>query len=59
MQDPDFFIPPDLQKGWSDVKLYKGRIECPSCHNPHDPANVAFLRKSMKNSGLCATCHNK
>jgi len=58
-QDPDFFIPPDSQKGWSDVKLYKGRVECPSCHNPHDPANVPFLRKSMENSGLCTTCHNK
>ncbi len=58
-EDPDFFIPPDLQKGWSDVKLFKGRIECPSCHNPHDPTNVPFLRKSMMASGLCTTCHNK
>jgi len=58
-QDPDFFVPPDLQKGWSDVKLFKGRVECPSCHNPHDPANVPFLRKSMLNSGLCSVCHNK
>ena len=57
--DPDFFTPPDLQKGWSDVKLFKGRVECPSCHNPHDPANVPFLRKSMESSGLCTTCHNK
>ena len=58
-EDPDFFIPDDLQKGWSDVKLFKGRIECPSCHNPHDPANVPFLRKSMADSGLCTVCHNK
>ena len=58
-EDPDFFIPPDLQKGWSDVKLFKGRVECPSCHNPHDPGNVPFLRKSMASSGLCTTCHNK
>ncbi len=57
--DPDFFIPPDQQKGWSDVKLFMGRVECPSCHNPHDPANVPFLRKSMAGSGLCTTCHNK
>jgi len=58
-EDPDFFIPPDLQKGWNDVKLFKGRVECPSCHNPHDPANVPFLRKSMESSGLCTTCHDK
>ncbi len=57
--DPDFFIPPDLQKGWSDVKLFMGRVECPSCHNPHDPTNIPFLRKSMVSSGLCTTCHNK
>jgi len=57
--DPDFFIPPDLQKGWSDVKLFMGRVECPSCHNPHDPTNIPFLRKSMVASGLCTTCHNK
>ena len=57
--DPDFFIPPSLQKGWSDVKLFMGRVECPSCHNPHDPTNIPFLRKSMVGSGLCITCHNK
>jgi len=57
--DPDFFIPPDAQKGWSDVKLFMGRVECPSCHNPHDPTNVPFLRKTMANSALCTTCHNK
>jgi len=57
--DPDFFIPPDPQRGWSDVKLFMGRVECPSCHNPHDPTNVPFLRKTMANSALCTTCHNK
>ncbi len=57
-EDPAFFIPPDLQRGWSDVKLFMGRVECPSCHNPHDPTNIPFLRKSMVASGLCTTCHN-
>jgi len=57
--DPDFFIPPDPQRGWSDVKLFMGRVECPSCHNPHDPTNVPFLRKTMAGSALCTTCHNK
>jgi len=57
--DPDFFVPPDIQRGWSDVKLYMGRVECPSCHNPHDPTNVPFLRKTMAGSALCTTCHNK
>ncbi len=57
--DPDFFVPPDPQRGWSDVKLFMGRVECPSCHNPHDPTNVPFLRKTMAGSALCTTCHNK
>lgn len=58
-QDPDFFTPPDTQKGWSDVPLYEGKIECGSCHDPHNPTNTPFLRKSNAGSGLCLTCHNK
>lgn len=58
-QDPDFFTPPDMQKGWPDVPFYDGKIECGSCHDPHDPTNTPFLRKSNTGSGLCLTCHNK
>ena len=54
-----FNTPPDMQKGWSDIRLYDGRVECPSCHNPHDPDNVPFLRKPNGGSQLCLTCHNK
>jgi len=57
--DPFFNTPPSAQSGWSDVKLFNGRVECPSCHNPHDPTNTPFLRKSMTGSGLCFVCHNK
>ena len=57
--DNYFNTPPDPEEGWSDVKLYQGRVECPSCHNPHDPDNVPFLRKTMNGSALCLTCHNK
>ena len=57
--DPYFNTPPSAQSGWPDVKLFNGRVECPSCHNPHDPTNVPFLRKSMAGSGLCYVCHNK
>lgn len=61
-QDPDFYTPPDLQIGWpgiSNVKLYGGKVECPSCHNVHDNAIVPFLRKSNSSSALCTTCHKK
>jgi predicted CXXCH cytochrome family protein len=56
----DYFNQPlDSEKGWNDVRLYEGRVECPSCHNPHDPDNIPFLRKNNDGSALCLTCHNK
>lgn len=63
-QDPDFNQPPDPDRGWggqssSDIKLYSGKVECPSCHNVHDPTNAPFLRKPLAQSGLCLTCHVK
>ncbi|GBE34120.1 doubled CXXCH motif [bacterium BMS3Bbin06] len=63
-QDPQFNTPPDAQKGWggispTDVKLYSGKVECPSCHNVHDPDVSPFLRKSNAGSVLCTTCHIK
>lgn len=35
------------------------QVECATCHNPHDPTNGRFLRKSQSSSGLCLTCHTK
>ncbi len=58
-QDPAFNQPPDLQKGWSDLKLFVGKVECPTCHAVHDPAIKPFLRKSNDGSALCLTCHIK
>jgi predicted CXXCH cytochrome family protein len=58
-QDPMFAQPPDLQQGWTDVKLFNGKVECSSCHKVHDPAIRPFLRKSNDGSGLCLTCHLK
>ena len=50
----NFLDPPDAA-----IKLFLGRVECPSCHNPHDPTNVPFLRKTVVGSGLCLGCHDK
>lgn len=58
-QDDYFNAPPNAMTGWSDVKLFNGRVECPSCHNPHDPTNVPFLRRPVTGSSLCLTCHAK
>ena len=52
-----FRQPPDPAKGWPDVKLFSGRVECPSCHTPHDPSIPPFLRTSNAGSALCLKCH--
>ncbi len=36
----------------------KDRVECASCHNPHDNSERPFLRMSNLNSALCLTCHD-
>ncbi|MBI1810760.1 MAG: hypothetical protein HY035_07975 [Nitrospirae bacterium] len=41
------------------LKFYSGKVECPSCHNVHDPGVSPFLRKSNSGSALCLTCHIK
>jgi len=58
-QDPDFF--PVATAESNGVKLYDAdkKVECGSCHDPHNPTNTPFLRKSNAGSALCLTCHNK
>ncbi|MCF7823150.1 MAG: cytochrome c3 family protein [Candidatus Marinimicrobia bacterium] len=41
------------------LKLTNGKVECNSCHDPHDNTNGTFLRKSNASSALCITCHSK
>jgi predicted CXXCH cytochrome family protein len=40
-----------------------GRVQCTSCHDPHqdriDPLQGKFLVKSNAGSALCTTCHDK
>lgn len=54
-----YYVPPDAETGWQEVKLFAGSIECATCHDPHNPANGSFLRKSNRGSALCFTCHDK
>lgn len=35
------------------------RVECPSCHNPHEIAFGRFLRVNNRGSALCRNCHDK
>lgn len=65
--DPKFNPPDANGKFANGVKLYSGKVECPSCHNPHlgeadyatEPNLRPFLRVSNNQSGLCVTCHIK
>ena len=41
------------------LPLYSGRVECGTCHNPHNTTNTPFLRRSNSSSNLCKTCHIK
>jgi len=41
------------------VKLENGKIQCVTCHTPHDNDNSFFLVKSDDGSALCMTCHDK
>lgn len=41
----------------ADSKAYYGKMQCPSCHNPHDATNGTFLRISNQRSSLCLKCH--
>ena len=59
LANTNFVAPPDAVKGWGDVKLYYGKVECPTCHNVHDPTNAPFLRTTNNGSVLCLRCHNK
>ena len=35
------------------------RVECTTCHDPHEATNAPFLRVSSLNGAICTTCHNK
>ncbi|MBI2787388.1 MAG: hypothetical protein HYX59_01785 [Elusimicrobia bacterium] len=55
--DPEIQLP----LAGDPVKVYgaTNRVECTSCHNPHDNAFGKFLVKSNANAALCTTCHAK
>lgn len=42
------------------IKLPNGRVECVSCHDPHNSLGIrGMLVKSDRRSALCLTCHLK
>jgi predicted CXXCH cytochrome family protein len=58
-KDPNFRPAANGKVG--NLPLYgpnKNRVECASCHNPHDNSNRPFLRMSNDNSAMCLACHD-
>ena len=57
----------DANMGKAEVRVYDGKVECASCHDPHGvptgaPGTVfrpTFLRVANTGSALCLTCHSK
>lgn len=56
---PGLATPPANGVFPNGVRLINGKVECLSCHQPHDPANRPFLVTSNAGSALCLTCHLK
>lgn len=65
LQDPRFNIPPGTGVFSNGIRLFNGKVQCASCHDPHNPdeqnaeGRDPFLRTSKSYSNLCMTCHIK
>ncbi len=61
------YPPPDLT-GYKDKSTFTGvkvvvvngmdRVECTSCHDPHNDSLGMFLRQTLTGSALCLECHD-
>ncbi len=36
---------------------WQGRLNCATCHNPHEIKNATMLRSEARGRGFCETCH--
>lgn len=54
-RDPDFF--PVAQIEAAGLKLFDGKVQCMTCHDPHSQRFPPFLRASNVGGVLCLSCH--
>lgn len=57
--DASGFVAANTVTSTGGLKLTGGKVECNSCHDPHDNTYGTFLRKANTGSALCITCHSK
>ncbi len=60
---------PEGDPGYNDSAGFQGvqlvtinnedRVECTSCHEPHNNSLGTFLRANLEESFICLQCHNK
>ena len=51
LRDPSSILPP--------VRLEEQKMQCASCHDPHNNFNTNFLHVSNQYSDLCYRCHDR
>ena len=62
-----FDVDGDTKMDKGELRVYDGKVECASCHDPHGVPSggpnstfqPTFLRASNAASALCLTCHSK
>lgn len=63
VQDPAFNPQTNVEAAglrfFQDPSSPGDKVQCASCHNPHDDTNTPFLRMANSSSALCTTCHIK
>jgi predicted CXXCH cytochrome family protein len=56
LTDPEIELPPPGHVVALDAQ---GRVQCRSCHDPHDNSHGDFLVGDPGQGALCVTCHDK
>ena len=54
-RDPGFNSAAEIQA--AGFKLYEGKVQCMTCHEPHSQRNRPFLRVPNNGQSFCMVCH--
>ena len=57
INDGELFDPASIGLPLDGVS--SNRVECTTCHDPHEATNKPFLRITSLNGAICTECHNK